>query len=166
MMLFTSIALYLVRHVLRTAVELHVEKRYDWFEAMAITKEQSVTEFLTICRFGIIGVLATTTHIGIVWVLIASAGLHPLLANVLAFLVAFMVSFSGHYYWTFVSRVSRRQAIKRFFLISGSAFVVNNVVLVALLKDEQIAPLLATISAVFVIPVITYVLGRLWAFQD
>jgi putative flippase GtrA len=133
---------------------------------MKITKESSLIELLTIGRFAIIGVLATIVHIAIVWVLIAHAGLFPIVANLLAFLVAFILSFSGHYYWTFYSRSDRMQALRRFFVISGSAFVLNNIVLTGLLSIEIITTVMAAIYAAFLIPAFTFILSRLWVFNN
>jgi putative flippase GtrA len=132
---------------------------------MNITRQRTFIELLTIGRFAIVGVLATIVHIGIVWALIVYAELHTFVANFVAFLMAFTVSFSGHYYWTFYSKNNRWRAIKRFFFIAASAFMVNNIVLAGLLSVEQITPVFAAICAVFVIPVFTYVLSRLWVFR-
>jgi putative flippase GtrA len=133
---------------------------------MKITREGSLVELFTIGRFAIIGVLATIVHIAIVWVLISHAGLFPIVANLLAFLVAFILSFSGHYYWTFYSRSDRMQALRRFFVISGSAFVLNNIVLTGLLSIEIITAVMAAIYAAFLIPVFTFILSRLWVFKQ
>jgi putative flippase GtrA len=128
-------------------------------------KELSLLELFIMGRFTLVGIVATIVHISIAWLLIANAELYPLTANFLAFLCAFMLSFSGHYYWTFRSRANRAQALRRFFVISGTAFLVNNIVLTGLLRTDVIAPVLATICAAFLIPVFTYVLSRLWVFR-
>lgn len=125
-----------------------------------------LVELFIMGRFTLVGILATILHISIAWLLIAHAGLYPLIANFLAFLGAFMLSFSGHYYWTFYSRANRTQALRRFFVISGTAFLVNNIVLAGLLRADFITPVLATICAAFLIPVFTYILSRLWVFQQ
>ena len=126
----------------------------------------SLLELFIMGRFALVGMLATTVHISIAWLLIVHAGFYPVTANFLAFLCAFMLSFSGHYYWTFYSRVDRTQALRRFFVISGTALIVNNIVLVSLLSADFIAPVLATICAVFIIPFFTYILSRLWVFRS
>jgi putative flippase GtrA len=128
-------------------------------------KELPLVELFIMGRFTLVGMLATILHISIAWLLIAYAGLYPLIANFLAFLGGFMLSFSGHYYWTFYSRANRTQALRRFFVISGTAFLVNNIALAGLLRADFVAPVLATICAAFLIPVFTYILSRLWVFQ-
>jgi putative flippase GtrA len=130
-----------------------------------VVKELSLVELFIMGRFTLVGILATILHISIAWLLITLAGLYPITANFMAFLCAFMLSFSGHYYWTFYSRVNRAQALRRFFVISGTAILVNNIALMGLLKADFITPVLATICAAFLIPIFTYVLSRLWVFR-
>lgn len=131
-----------------------------------MVNDVSLRELFTIWRFVLVGILATTVHAGMALLLMVYAEFMPVIANLSAFLLAFIVSFTGHYYWTFSARVNRAQALKRFFIITGSAFAVNNVVLISLLKSGVIAPVLATIYAIFLIPVFTYVLSRLWVFRS
>lgn len=133
---------------------------------MKIVNGESLRELFTIGRFTLVGILATTVHVSIAWLLMVYAEFVPIMANFSAFLFAFIVSFMGHYYWTFSARVNRAQALKRFLMITGTAFAANNVVLISLLKSGVITPVLATIYAIFLIPVFTYVLSRLWAFRS
>jgi putative flippase GtrA len=69
-------------------------------------------ELLTLFRFGIVGVMATAVHIFVVWVLLNHTHLATLIANALAFLTAFGVSFSGHYFWTFQNPGAPGRAIR------------------------------------------------------
>jgi putative flippase GtrA len=133
---------------------------------MKVVNSTSLSELFTIGRFTLVGVLATIVHVGIAWLLIVYAEFVPIIANFSAFLFAFIVSFTGHYHWTFSARVNRVQALKRFLIITGTAFAANNVVLVGLLKIEVVTPVLATIYAIFLIPVFTYILSRLWVFRS
>lgn len=121
-------------------------------------------ELKTLVRFGVIGIAATAVHVTIVFLLIERANAQPILANLIAFAFAFVVSFSGQYYWTFRSKRRISSAVTRFFLVAFSAFLVNNVVLITLLDMDLMQPSLAAVLAVFVIPLISYLLGRFWAF--
>ena len=124
-----------------------------------------LAEAFTAARFGVVGVAATAVHMSIAWLLIVGAEVRPMGANLVAFLCAFSVSFSGQYFWTFGARGDRRRAIRRFFLVSALAFLLNNVVLAGLLKAGTLAPIWAVIFAACVIPAITYTSSRLWAFR-
>lgn len=116
-------------------------------------------------RFGVVGVSATALHLAVAAGLLMLAGAPPLLANTGAFLVAFCLSFSGNYFWTFRAPGNAGRAMRRFLAISGSAFLVNTLVLSALLESGRVAPLIALVLSVAVMPVITYLASRLWGFR-
>lgn len=123
-------------------------------------------ELFIAVRFGLVGVLATIIHIVIVWLLLRNALLPTLAANTLAFLVAFCVSFSGNYVWTFRSPGYPVSAMWRFFIVSGSAFVVNTLLLKGMLAMEWLMPMQAAMVSAAVIPLITFLASRLWTFRS
>ena len=122
-------------------------------------------ELFRMSRFAIIGILAAIVHIGIALALVRFAGLNPFLANAIAFLTAFLVSFFGQYYWTFRCSGDPRQAMLRFFGLSLSGFVVNNAVLGILLESGALSVYVAMFLAACVIPLFTYLVSRLWIFE-
>lgn len=126
--------------------------------------EKIKRELFMVSRFTVVGIIAAVVHIATVWSLISYFGVAPLLANLIAFLSAFSVSFAGQYFWTFRSDRKWHQALRRFLLVSASAFGINNLVLSALLGAELVAPAVGAVLAAMIIPVFTYLLGRWWAF--
>jgi putative flippase GtrA len=115
--------------------------------------------------FVIVGSLAALTHLGVVMGLVELWQLPPLGANVLGWLVAFMVSFAGHHRLTFGSSGSPFwPALRRFWLISAGAFLVNQAAYALLLRYAgwNYALLLALVLVGVAIG--TYVLSRWWAF--
>lgn len=117
-------------------------------------------------RFALVGVGATLSHLGIVSVLLIYTTCPAVLANTLAFLLAFGVSFTGNYLWTFNRPGKVTQAMRRFFLISGSAFLLNTALLVGLLQLTALPAVYAAPSAALVVPVFTYLASRLWGFRQ
>ena len=122
-------------------------------------------EVLTMSRFTIVGIIATCIHISIVWVLIAQFRIEALLANLVAFLAAFIFSFTGQHLWTFRSKRSWRSALARFFPVSSFGFVLNNIVLISLLDMGYMPDSLAAMLSACVIPIVTFLAGRFWAFR-
>ncbi|MBD9634228.1 MULTISPECIES: GtrA family protein [Pseudomonadaceae] len=123
-------------------------------------------ELLIALRFGIIGIAATALHIGVVWVLVGNTQLPALLANLIAFLCAFVLSFTGNYIWTFSAPGSPGKAMRRFFLISLSAFLANSTLLAAILASGWLSPRLAAVASASVVPGITFLASRLWGFRQ
>jgi len=116
-------------------------------------------------RFSVVGIFATIIHISIAVLLITQNIQQPIIANLIAFMIAFIFSFSGQYYWTFGSQISRQKALFRFFLVSIIGFIANNLTLLGFLTIDIIPEAHATMISALVIPIISYLLSRFWAFQ-
>jgi putative flippase GtrA len=116
--------------------------------------------------FGVIGSSAMLTHFLLVTLLVP-LGWGPLLANVLAYLLAFQVSYWGHKHKTFgAAHVSHRQTLPRFFAVASLSFVLNETLYFLLLRctalDYRVALLLVLVS----VALVTLVLSRSWAFAQ
>src|SRR5262245_11741863 len=122
-------------------------------------------ELFRIGRFGLVGVAATCAHMLIACGLIMSTDLPALFANALAFVTAFGISFSGHYFWTFASSGNPTRAMRRFFVISVTAFLANSLLLAQLIRFDWMSAATSAATAAAIIPVISFLGGRLWAFR-
>lgn len=123
------------------------------------------SELVVAGRFGIVGIAATSLHVGVVWLLIETTVLPVLVANFVAFLTAFSVSFAGNYFWTFCAPGNPGRAMRRFFLISLSAIVANTSLLAGLVHTGWFSPVTSAITAATIIPLTTFLASRLWIFQ-
>ncbi|MBZ0329361.1 GtrA family protein [Halomonas sp. ANAO-440] len=113
-------------------------------------------------RFIAVGAAATLTHMAVASVLYQWwDGQLIFLANLLAWLVAFCVSFWGHQHVTF----RRRTTFRRFLALSLSGLAVNNLLLFLLLRTPLDAQF-ALIGAVGLAAVVTYLLARLYTFAS
>ncbi|OHV13022.1 GtrA family protein [Kushneria phosphatilytica] len=112
-------------------------------------------------RFMFVGGIATLVHMCVAAaVLSARPESSAFLANVIAFVVAFLASFYGHRHLTF----STRGSMRRFFIVAVAGFALNNVILsigLALSAPKLIAIIIATAF----VPVLTYLASSMWAFK-
>ena len=116
--------------------------------------------------FGVVGVSAMLVHYLTVTLWLVPAGLAPLAANLIGFLVAFQVSYHGHRHQTFQAHaVPHRQALPRFFAVSCLSFAVNEAMYAALLSFTSLDYRLALLIVLVVVAALTFVLGKLWAFS-
>jgi putative flippase GtrA len=128
--------------------------------------QQTIAEFFTIFRFAIVGVVATAVHMAVALVLHNLAGLAPLPANVLAFATAVLFSFVGHSYWTFRDHGAElKYSAARFFIVAISGFLLNNAILWVLVEKTALGGSTSIIFAALVVPPMTYLLSKLWAFR-
>lgn len=116
--------------------------------------------------FLIIGALAALTHyvvaVGLEWLL----KINPLYSNIAGFLLAFPVSYVGHYQFTFAAIKTRHQhSLPKFLSIAVLGFLANQG-LVALGLIYTDLPFWLLLGVVMVlIAVMTYLLSRYWAFD-
>jgi putative flippase GtrA len=118
-----------------------------------------------IAFFVAVGCGAAALHWAVVVGLVSHAGWHPLLANVLGWLVAFCISFAGHHLLTFRGHgIGSGSAAARWFMVSAGGFAINEAAYAALLRwtaqryDLLLAVVLLAVAAG------TYLLGRHWVF--
>ncbi|MDZ7853747.1 MAG: GtrA family protein [Halomonas sp.] len=116
-----------------------------------------------LARFGGVGVMATLVHLSVAGLCFQLwPSISPFLANMLAFLVAFQVSFWGHRHFTF----RRGGRLYRFLTLALGGFALNNGVLATLLAVTPLPGFLAIVLATFAVPMLVYIAARFWAFAD
>jgi len=117
--------------------------------------------------FGVVGVTAMLVHLGSVALVLVPLGLTPLIANIIAFLLAFQVSHAGHRHFTFRNQdtvVSRSRG--RFFLVALMSFAVNELLYWALLRYTLLDFRIALAMVLVAVAALTFVLARYWAFAS
>lgn len=119
-----------------------------------------------IVAFGLVGTAAALVHFLVVSLLVP-VGLHPLVANVAAFAVAFGVSFAGHARWTFpASGRARPRALHRFFAVAVSSFAANELLYALLLQFTVLGYRQSLLVVLLLVASLTFVASKYWAFAD
>lgn len=122
--------------------------------------------FRQLAWFIAVGCAAAGTHWLIVVLLVSLLSLPPLIANVIGWLVAFIVSFSGHFLLTFRHQhAPPARAARRFFAVSAAGFAVNELSYAWLLHTTAWRYDVLLALVLIAIAVATFIVGRLWAFQ-
>ncbi|SBT03647.1 GtrA family protein (fragment) [Candidatus Accumulibacter aalborgensis] len=97
---------------------------------------------------------------------IAVFALPPALANLIGWSIALLVSFCGHFFLTFRYQTkSLWPALRRFLLISGGGFALNEFAFVFLLKTTDIPYYWLLAIILVAVAGLTFVLSRYWAFR-
>lgn len=117
-------------------------------------------------QFALVGGTAAATHLLAVGLLVYLAEMHPLVANVLAFLVAFVVSYNGHALLTFAQTGARdRAVVVRYFVVASLSFWVNELLYAAALRWLDWNYLVSLVLVLLLVAVGTFVLSKFWAFK-
>lgn len=117
-------------------------------------------------RFSLTGTLATLIHFSTVIALVETTHLQPLTANIFGFFSGFIISFSGHRFWTFSETTQRiRTSLPKFIFIAGINLVGNQSLYYLLLKKLHFQYETALIIVLGLMALMTFLLSKWWAFR-
>lgn len=124
---------------------------------------------LQVFRFGLVGMSATATHVLVFAMLIEVAATAPVPANLIAWVVAFIVSFAGHFLWTF--KEAREQTgysavtrLPRFLVVSLFGLGLNTTI-VYFVERLGLHYMVSIILMVTLVPATVFVFSKFWAFS-
>lgn len=127
---------------------------------------QQLCRLPQLLQFALVGAAAAATHLGVVGLLVAWAGMAPLTANVLAFVLAFTVSYHGHALLTFHRAHASGWAVAaRFFAVACLSFVANELLYALALHWLHWHYLWSLAGVLVLVAAVTFVLGKFWAFK-
>jgi putative flippase GtrA len=122
--------------------------------------------FFQLMRFGIVGLTAAAVHFSVVVLLVELNLLQPLYANVIAFLISFNISYSGHRYWTFRGTVTQhRTAFPKLLLLQTSNLIANESLFYISLTFLKLPYPVALLLVLVTLPIITFTVSKFWVFR-
>ena len=125
---------------------------------------------LQYARFGAVGLAAAAVHVTMFTVFIEVAGFAPLAANFVAFGIAVLVSFLGHFRWTFRGQTAgggwqrQRTALSRFIIVALTGLALNSLAVYVVVNVLAWPYHYAIVLMISVVPVIVFTLNKFWAF--
>ncbi|MCA0041998.1 GtrA family protein [Celeribacter litoreus] len=120
---------------------------------------------IQLLRFGFVGALATLVHMLIGATLIHS-GWPALASNPVSFLIAFVISFMGHYGFSFADQEKEMgTSLRRFIVVACSGFVVNETILGFLVWSSSLSQVSSLLLSTGVAAMVTFFASRNWAFR-
>lgn len=115
-------------------------------------------------RFIIVGSTAALVNFLGVWGLVEVCSLLPLIANLIAYLLASGVSYLGHYHWTFTSSSQHKSSVIKFYILLAINFCLNESIYAALLHGMHLDYRLALFITLLIIPIFTFVMSKFWVY--
>ena len=118
-------------------------------------------------KFGVVGASAAAVHMLVVIALVQQLALHPLLANIGAFLTAFIVSYVGHRQWTFEAQnQSHASTGPKFFLVAVLGFISNEALFYLFLNYLPLPYYVSLFIVLILVAASTFILSKIWAFKS
>ncbi len=118
-------------------------------------------------KFIIVGSTAAGVHLSILQVVVSVLAVNPLVGNVFAFSIAFIVSYTGQSLWTFNHKQhNHKGALWRFLLTQLlCSFVLNQGMYTLLLTLTPLNYMIASLMVLISVPIVTYTISKYWAFK-
>jgi len=121
-------------------------------------------EFLRLARFSAVGTIATVTHIVVAMIVVATAGENPTVGAMIGFVAAFMVSYFGHFRFTFAASGRYRDYLLKFAVSSLASFLLSTAAVWVATAVLGIDYKPALIALGIIVPLCNYLMNRFWVF--
>jgi len=122
--------------------------------------------FWQLIRFGSVGSCAAAVNMLMVIWLVTGFNIHPLLANIFAFLIAFNISYIGHRHWSFAgTKRLHRSSIPRFLSVAVISFILNEGLFYIFLSLFHWYYIWALLLVLLIVPIFTFLCSKFWAFD-
>ncbi|MGB0748446.1 MAG: GtrA family protein [Magnetospiraceae bacterium] len=126
--------------------------------------------FAPLAKFGLVGGVATLVHVGGYALFIEELAMRALLANFLAYSIAFGVGFTGHYLWSFraqtkASAAGWRRAMVKYFIVSLVGLALNTIQVWLIVDIFTLHYGVSILAMVTVTPGAIFLMSRFWAFR-
>ena len=130
-----------------------------------ILYKQYKSIFFQLCRFGIVGVSAVIINLLIVIFIVETFDWPPLLANIIGFIVACQIAFFGHNLWTFKMNTGAHNAWLKFVMVATFSLGLTQLLFFILLHVFVLYYVFALILTQMIVPIVTFLLSKYWAFR-
>ena len=129
----------------------------------------NLINFLTkhvVIRYLIAGGTAGVTDLVVLYLMNSVLGMHYLFSQAVAFIVAFVVSFTGHKFWTFKSHnESTHRQVVLYFLSSTFGLFLNTLLMYIFVDLFHIGVIVAQIMVGFSVAAISFSISRKFVFK-
>lgn len=118
-----------------------------------------------IIRFGVVGTCAAFVHMLVLFLVVHFDRINPLLANVVAFLVAFNVSYFGHRFITFRKKtLNLPKSMTKCFGVAVGGFVLNESLFYLFYQIFALPYLLAIFIVLLIVPMFTFLFSKYFVY--
>ena len=121
-------------------------------------------EFWRLARFSAVGTTATVAHIVVAVIVVAATGANPTVGAMIGFVTAFMISYFGHFRFTFAASGRYRDYLLKFIVSSLASFLLSTAAVWVATAILGIDYKPALIALGIIVPVCNYLMNRFWVF--
>ncbi len=117
-------------------------------------------------KFFLVSILASAIHLDILYLLVTNDVFLPIRANVAAFLLAMVVNYYGHTFWTFNhKKYSFQRSLSRFVAAQIVAGMLNQWLFYMAITRTSLDYLWASGAVLAIVTLVIFILSRYWVFR-
>ena len=117
-------------------------------------------------RFAVVGAIATATHAAVFTAAIEAAHVEPVLATVLAFIIAMFTGFVLNRRWTFAVRDAPAQRLWRYAFAALAGLALNAAIMFCVVHMLHASPYFGLVAAIVIVPPVSFALNHFWVFRE
>ncbi len=115
-------------------------------------------------RYGIVGIIGTLLHLGILALLVECVQADPVWSSVIGFFAALITSYILNFFWVFNSRRSHHVAVMRYLIVSFTGLALNTLIMYMVVDVLHWWYGWGALGVVMVVPASNFLLNYLWTF--
>lgn len=116
-------------------------------------------------KYGLVGIVGTTSHTLTLYLGVEKFGLNPLLSSSLGFIISVVISFLMNAKWTFNSSHRNKLFFAKYLIVCLIGLGINLTILYFFTYVVFYNYLIGQLIALIVVPIINFVLNKKWAFS-
>lgn len=122
----------------------------------------------SLIKYGLVGLLGTALHFGLLVALVELAGARPVLASAAGFVVVLLVSYELNRRWTFnrAAPGARLHTFAKYAATSLMGLGLNTAIMYAAVDVLALPYTVGQAGVTLVIPVFNYIMNRTWTFAE
>ena len=117
-------------------------------------------------RFAVVGAVATAMHAAVFTAAIELVHAEPVVATVIAFVVAMMTGFSLNRRWTFAVHDAPAQRLWRYAFAALAGLALNAGIMACVVHLLHASPYFGLAAAIVIVPPVSFTLNHFWVFRE
>lgn len=127
---------------------------------------KDINEFISLIKFGIVGVSNTLVN-WIIFFILNNIGVYYITANVIAYLIATANSYFWNSKWVFKFKKEENLKVPlRFILLNLIGLVLNSTILYLLVDLLHFSRMISLIIATGIVMIVNYFINKVWVFKE
>jgi putative flippase GtrA len=117
-------------------------------------------------KYGVVGLLGTLLHFGVLYVLVEAAFMNPIAASALGFILVLCISYLLNRRWTFEASTTGWIPLLKYTVVSCTGLLLNTLIMYISVDLLDWHYLIGQCLVVLAVPLSNFVFNSYWTFKN